>query len=1003
MNPESTGFVAEQEIRLALVLYGGVSLAIYINGVTQELFELVRATAPDTSGGGLLCKDKDLTDLRRVYRRLGQMLGSTTKSLAQLGEQQEQQPEPPVRTRFVIDVISGTSAGGINGIVLAKALANQQEIKNLQKLWEDEVDIEELINDRLALRDKHQNLRDRGLKLNPPEALLNSQRLYVKVLDALRDMDTVKAADSSPYVDELDLFVTTTDLDGLQQSIRLADEDVLEKRYKNVFHFVYAKAEASGEARNDFEEANNPFLAFTARCTSSFPFAFDPMRLDDIKSIDPYCGKTEKFEADVKKWQPFFKAYPPENFPARNFGDGGYLDNKPFSYATDTLLRRRALVSTRRKLIYVEPAPEELLGQSLGDKPDAISNAMKALVTLPGYETIRQDVERVDERNRLIERVRQITDHVERDVEVQLSDRVKPVEGNAYGDKDLAYMIGIKGISYGGYHRLKVSAVTDELAELIAKVAHVEEDLQNYQAIRELVGAWRRRMYTDFLKPGAPPQSENRFLVDLDLSYRLRRISFLRMKIEELYGLDLDHLKEKAKTIASNQGITEAIDGPNFHVEAFSRELRVVKVKLNKTFIDLRRVGRDLRAGKNEGRHLPALVEQAKNRKLIERILKIRTSEGRRAVAEVLLSDLEIAKKFDAIACDLIRVMRPATEQAAVECRQALWADDPSLSVPGERCARAWIRHYYDYFDDYDMITFPITYGTEVGEATTVEIIRVSPADAKSIVNENKPGAPGKLAGTTLLHFGGFLDRLWRQNDMLWGRLDAAERIINTMLPDGGDDAKELVTKAHTAILQEELAREKKGGAYHSLVQKLLDRLKNEDAPAPDIVKDHPLDPERMVRTTARATTVIGKMLDDITDRRGIPGHRAAVWLARVGTLLWGLVEVSVPHSFANLVFRHWLTLLYLFEAFLIVGGIIFNVAQIQKVGLAMLGATFAVNLAVLLTGAILSDCRKSLRWSLTGLIMVGLILIFFGIIEVSQLLTHARQAMARIVHGGAI
>ena len=34
-------------MRFAVVMYGGVSLAIYINGVAQELFRLVRATAPE--------------------------------------------------------------------------------------------------------------------------------------------------------------------------------------------------------------------------------------------------------------------------------------------------------------------------------------------------------------------------------------------------------------------------------------------------------------------------------------------------------------------------------------------------------------------------------------------------------------------------------------------------------------------------------------------------------------------------------------------------------------------------------------------------------------------------------------------------------------------------------------------------------------------------------------------------------------------------------------------
>ncbi len=34
-----------QEIRFAVMIYGGISLAIYMNGVAQELLKLVYATA----------------------------------------------------------------------------------------------------------------------------------------------------------------------------------------------------------------------------------------------------------------------------------------------------------------------------------------------------------------------------------------------------------------------------------------------------------------------------------------------------------------------------------------------------------------------------------------------------------------------------------------------------------------------------------------------------------------------------------------------------------------------------------------------------------------------------------------------------------------------------------------------------------------------------------------------------------------------------------------------
>ena len=42
-----------------------------------------------------------------------------------------------------------------------------------------------------------------------------------------------------------------------------------------------------------------------------------------------------------------------------------------------------------------------------------------------------------------------------------------------------------------------------------------------------------------------------------------------------------------------------------------------------------------------------------------------------------------------------------------------------------------------------------------------------------------------KLAGVAIGHFGGFFEQGWRKNDILWGRLDAAERIIETILSAG--------------------------------------------------------------------------------------------------------------------------------------------------------------------------------------------------------------------------
>jgi hypothetical protein len=63
-------------MRFAVVMYGGTSLAIYINGVAQELLSLVRATASDrvADPGRALYGDDELKGAEAVYRKLGRLV-----------------------------------------------------------------------------------------------------------------------------------------------------------------------------------------------------------------------------------------------------------------------------------------------------------------------------------------------------------------------------------------------------------------------------------------------------------------------------------------------------------------------------------------------------------------------------------------------------------------------------------------------------------------------------------------------------------------------------------------------------------------------------------------------------------------------------------------------------------------------------------------------------------------------------------------------------------------
>jgi len=78
-GPEPSGPAVKgaetRELRLAIVLYGGVSLAIYMHGTTKELHRLVKASALEDRGA-----DAEETPSERVYRELLRETAAATAS-----------------------------------------------------------------------------------------------------------------------------------------------------------------------------------------------------------------------------------------------------------------------------------------------------------------------------------------------------------------------------------------------------------------------------------------------------------------------------------------------------------------------------------------------------------------------------------------------------------------------------------------------------------------------------------------------------------------------------------------------------------------------------------------------------------------------------------------------------------------------------------------------------------------------------------------------------------
>src|SRR3954466_5621972 len=103
-----------------MVLYGGVSLAVYIYGVVVEAQRLLRAAEELNRVGRHSKSVKKLSPYARALQAAG-------------------------LSEVKIDLLSGTSAGGINGILLAKALARCSDVEKTKDLWLDGGDIEQLL------------------------------------------------------------------------------------------------------------------------------------------------------------------------------------------------------------------------------------------------------------------------------------------------------------------------------------------------------------------------------------------------------------------------------------------------------------------------------------------------------------------------------------------------------------------------------------------------------------------------------------------------------------------------------------------------------------------------------------------------------------------------------------------------------------------------------------------------------------------------------------------
>lgn len=967
-----------QEVRFAVVMYGGVSLAIYINGVAQELLQLVRATAPESATsqapGAALHSDEELSGTTAaVYREAGRLL-----SFGSPPHPAGEAPSGPIRTRFVVDILSGTSAGGINGVYLAKALVNNQEIDRLKAFWVDKADIAGFVNDRESYDGLGEVRRQR-----PPEAALNSARMYWTLLEALDEMDEghPDVPPPSPLVDELDLWITATDVRGITVPLDLYDRLIFERRYGKAFHFNYGRPGGDDEAsRGQFGRSHNPFLAFVARSTSSFPFAFEPMRLSDI---DPIL-RSARFRSaygdrlsDNEDWSRFFDEYLKKgdastlqeiakrkddeaSYRTQSFADGGYLDNKPFSWAINTLQDRRAELPVDRRLIYIEPDPgaawvsphaageraslatawkevgplAHLSDEAARTRPDAIENTSAALFGIPRYEPIRHDLERVTELNHGADRRRRLTTIIDELDPAMLPDQVQVVAPHVQpADRALDE----RGVLYAAYHKLKIATTIDDLAQLVAYLAGLDERSAELDVVRLRVQTWFDRAYPI---DGVDEHSQFKFLLRFDMQYRLRRISYLQRRTDE----ELRTAEADARTVEALRGLKRLLSGTLEALRLAQRELRS-RVPANAMLLE--RI-------EQTGLGRPEVTEMLQDMASGEQPEPGRRRSGEAAVA--------LDEKRQAESQGLEQVMERIAERLEPAFDKAREEVGGAIRALPEGRSRERLRKVFDHYEAYDSIRFPVSYGGQDLE-DRVEVVRISPRDATSIIDESRTDARNrKLAGAALGHFGGFFDRGWRRNDLMWGRLDAAERILATLLPEGSTRDR-LLRDAQLAILREELEAEGQEELIKALVQTMLagsvkapsgeDKVREaleglrtpeatlEFLKSGEFAVDRDLDARRLVKTAGRLTTVTGDVLDGIATTPA--AKRPTRWLARIGRLVSGLAELATRNTFFRVLARNWAQLVLLIGALLIVVGVVTGGPEMTRAGWILVGVIVAL------------------------------------------------------------
>ncbi|WP_417320871.1 patatin-like protein [Emcibacter sp.] len=812
----------EKELRFALVCFGGISLAIYIHGVTKEILKLARASkafhfSPDPraeSKQAYIYPNEDVTDVIDTELVYFDIL----KSLA-----------PDLELRVIVDTIAGASAGGMNSIFLGRALAHDLNMDHLRDHWLHEADVSRLVGEKkppgrlekmftkplinmfsnrfmvdVQLKEKVRTKLPALLNiwnLKPP---FDGKHLLGLIYRGLDRMGDGSRHSLLPRGHQLDLFVTLTDYHGFRRNIPINDPPMIEEReHRHRLRFSYFKGlftSVPEDSFSDFEKKDLPGLSFASRATACYPGAFPPAQLREVDHFLKEQGQEWTEKDNFLKAN--FKEYRQAGLDPHktSFLDGSILNNKPFDQVITAIHGRPAFRKVDRRIVYIDPNPEELAIKPTGAPPSLLNTIKGALSDIPMNQPMHDDLMEVQALNQQVRIIKTVVDSIKPNVEalvkeISASDAKREVTADDIRSwRNLANARSVKdaGFSYEGYARLKVRNCLARLTLIIGDICDCPSGSERRRHVFSILQCWAYQDEIDFsglyghLLKEANAQSKilswvselfdrhkddtalpawARFLIGFDVSYHKRRLQFMIQELNKLYGEHdlnvqaLDQLKgdfykilQKLDKLGDSSFVTE---------EAKTAIRNVFGQLLNEPFDD--------------------------NPQSETNICSLTTRKAELHDAlELLARDLNL---------DRFRAM---TDNLIARQNNIPWRD-----TVGHELTVSYLG-----FAFWDVITFSIMGSKDLGEFNEILVNRISPNDG-SVLKKDENEMP--LRGTAMRSFGAFFSRTDRENDYLWGRLNGAERLIDILANqaslehlDARVDVRALKKRAFLAILETE-------------------------------------------------------------------------------------------------------------------------------------------------------------------------------------------------------